>query len=362
MRNFFLINLIRPIYHYFRRKYNTYLHIQKAKDLKYIKYKNEPQRIFYLGVTEHSNLGDNAQFYCIRRWIKDNFPKIPCYEFESTTVCDPKANFVSILKEIIKPDDLIIFQSGYTTQDLGGNHDLMHRMICEAIPEIKILMMPQTIFFKEKENRLRTSRAYNKARNMLFLARDEVSFSMANEMFPDIKVMLFPDIVTSLIGTLNFNNKRRGVCLCTRNDTEKYYSYEEIDNFRKRLDENGEYVFQKDTSASQKQKQIRENQKRIIENEIEVFSNFEITITDRYHGTIFSLCAGTPVIILKTNDHKVVTGADWFKGIYDDYVYVAKNLDDAYNIYKELKKKKFSHKLEPYFQENYYSKLISYIK
>ena len=68
-----------------------------------------------------------------------------------------------------------------------------------------------------------------------------------------------------------------------------------------------------------------------------------VTITDRYHGTIFSLCAGTPVIILKTTDHKVTTGADWFKGVYDDYVYVAKDLDDAYSLCQKVLAKKLSY-------------------
>ena len=76
-----------------------------------------------------------------------------------------------------------------------------------------------------------------------------------------------------------------------------------------------------------------------------------------HHGTIFSLCAGTPVIIIKTTDHKVTTGADWFKGIYDDYVYVAEDLDDAYRLASDILSKRISHKLEPYFKEQYYDKL-----
>ena len=84
-----------------------------------------------------------------------------------------------------------------------------------------------------------------------------------------------------------------------------------------------------------------------------------MTITDRYHGTIFSLCAGTPVIIIKTTDHKVTTGADWFKGVYDDYVFVASNLDDAYIIAKELLRKDCNYTLIPYFKTNYYDKLKS---
>lgn len=94
-----------------------------------------------------------------------------------------------------------------------------------------------------------------------------------------------------------------------------------------------------------------------IEQEIESYSHFQVTITDRYHGTIFSLCAGTPVIIIKTTDHKVTTGADWFKGIYDDYVYVAEDLDDACRLFYIVINKKMTNRLSPYFKVNYYDKL-----
>lgn len=96
---------------------------------------------------------------------------------------------------------------------------------------------------------------------------------------------------------------------------------------------------------------------KYIENAIEKFSRYNVIITDRYHGTIFSLAAGTPVIIIKSNDHKVVTGADWFKGIYDDYVFVAKDLNEAKDLCIKLLNTQLSHKMKPYFSEHYYEKL-----
>ena len=38
---------------------------------------SDPQvsRVFYLGITEHSNLGDMAQHYCIKNWIEENYQK-----------------------------------------------------------------------------------------------------------------------------------------------------------------------------------------------------------------------------------------------------------------------------------------------
>ncbi|MDY5806808.1 MAG: polysaccharide pyruvyl transferase family protein, partial [Lachnospira sp.] len=212
-------------------------------------------------------------------------------------------------------------------------------------------------YFRKEENKLHTAVILNTAHKMLFLARDYVSFEMAKQMMPDIKVMAYPDIVTTLIGTLNFNNERNGICLCTRNDGEKLYTKEEIDELEEKFLVDGVRVQQKDTQSNATITQIRSNLKKYIESEIESYSHFKVTITDRYHGTIFSLCAGTPVIIIKTTDHKVTTGADWFKGVYDEYVYVANDLVDAYQKAKDMMLNDWDNKLLPYFKTEYYDKL-----
>lgn len=350
--------LYSPILAYFRNKiktkkiYNTIDEIiNKLQNLD-----EKTQRIFYLGITAHSNLGDMAQHYCICNWIQQNYPNAHLIKIESDIVVYPNYDFLSVLKKYYRNDDVIIFQSGYTTQDLGGNHELMHRLVINAIPYAHILMMPQTIFFRHEENRLRTSKCYNQASNMLFLARDMISYDQAKKMFPNITVKPFPDIVTSLIGTLNFNNTRSGVCICVRDDGEKFYTENEIKNLCKEISKYTNITIT-DTTINVNYLEIRENLQKYIKEAIEKFSKYNVVITDRYHGTIFSLAAGTPVIIIKSNDHKVVTGVDWFKGIYDDYVYVAKDLVDAQNICKKIMNKQLSHDIKPFFKEQYYDNL-----
>lgn len=343
----------------------------KYKDYRRLKYRrseverlnriqqSDQHRVFYLGITEQPNLGDMGQHYCIKKWIKENYPNSELIMFESSVITDSRTTypFVTGLKNIIKGDDIIVFQSGYCTQDLGGDHTLMHKIICEHFHEAKILMMPQTIYFNNENNRQECSDNHNKAKNMLFLARDYNSYEQAKQMFPDIRTALYPDIVTTLIGTLSFDNVREGICLCTRNDGEKLYSYDDIATFQQRLTQAGFTIVNKDTQGKVSYKIIRANLQRYIEEEIESYSRFKVTITDRYHGTIFSLCAGTPVIILKTTDHKVTTGADWFKGVYDNYVYVAQDLDDAYALARQLMAKNIEHSLRPYFKTKYYDRL-----
>ena len=354
--------ILRPIK---RNIIEKKVRIEARKIIKEIKQNKARKRIFYLGVTENNNIGDNAQFYCINQWIKKHYPTYKVFRVNASIITESKGVWLKFfINNYNLKDDFIIFQSGYNTQDHGynlgywslGNHELMHRLIADNLPEAKILMMPQTIFFQNEKYKRRTSESYNKCKNMLFLARDEFSYQTALDMFPNIKVELYPDIVTTLIGKFNFNHKREGIFLCTRNDNEKFYKASEIENLYNRLSKY--YLVDKgDTQSNVSGKDTRKRLQYYITSVIEQLSKYKVVITDRYHGTILSLCANTPVIIIKSNDHKVISGANWFKGIYDDYVYIANDLDDAYNQATIICNQSKNELLSPYFEEKFYDKL-----
>ena len=313
-------------------------------------------KIFYIGIPVHKNLGDLAQGVCIRKWIKKHYPDRNVVEIETNALVNTHFSLLKKLKKIYHNGDIIIFQSGYTTTDLGGFADDMHCAVMKILPNAKMLMMPQTIFFKSEDRKKRTSDIYDHTENLLFLARDHKSFKMAKEMFPNILILKYPDIVTTMIGGKAYNSERKGILFCCRDDSEKYYSKEEINQLMNKCSAFAN-IEQTDTTKKSNRKELVTHSENYILNEIERYSHFQLLITDRYHGTIFSLVAGTPVIIIKTTDHKVTTGAEWFKGVYDDYVYLADSLDEAEVLARELLNKKLSNKLEPYFEREYYDKL-----
>lgn len=330
----------------------------KIKNFKNIK----TPKIFYLGIPAHNNLGDLAQGVCIRKWLKNNFPDREVLEIETNALVNTHFPLLKELKDLYNQDDLIVFQSGYTTTDLGGFADEMHRAVMEVLPNAKMLMLPQTIFFRNEENKKRTARIYNSmGKKMLYLARDEISYKMAKEMFPDVKIDIFPDIVTTLIGKKHYSYERSGIMMCCRDDGEKFYSDDELSILAEKCKILGK-VDRTDTTKSKNKKRVISEAEKYIEKEIEKYAKYKLLITDRYHGTILSLVAGTPVIIIKTTDHKVTTGALWFKGIYDEYVYLADNLEEAYEIAKKIYNKNFNYKLESYFEEKYYNQLLNLVK
>lgn len=360
--NKILSSTIKPVYRFFRyaKNYPQEKKCGKALLQRLDNYNNIKHTVWYFGVPSHMNLGDQAQRCCITRWIKENYPDSDIFEITSREFNRTHKKVVDRLKTKIKPDDLIVMQSGYTMTGIHPD-ETSHRIISETFADNKVLFFPQTILFYNERLKNKTVRAIEKNKNVILLTRDNTSFETAKALYKNITVDCYPDIVTSQIGKYDFNNKRDGILFCMRNDAEQFYDRKDVLNLinkfksKKKVDLTDTTVNWKDfgTDCDSIWPQIF--------SVIESYSKYELIITDRYHGTIFSLIAGTPVIVLKTNDHKVSTGVDWFKGVFDDYVVLANDLNDAEIKAEAMLGKQFDYKLSDYFDKKYYKKLKSLI-
>ena len=349
---------IRGLMGRIHRLFHGYEHTRKV--LKKAASSNK-RKLYYFGVPMHPNLGDLAQCMCIRFFLEENYPEYEVIEIDSKVFMNSKFKLRKQLEQFIKPQNLIFFQSGYCTQDLGGIEDLMHQVVMQDYPDNRLVMMPQTVFFKTEERKSQASRIYNAHKYLLFLARDKVSFETAKQMFPSIPVELYPDIVTTLIGNVNTSGKRNGILMCMRNDVEKFYSDEEVQLLQKKLG-SLDKVKIIDTTINGRINAESPELNETIMDYINRLSSARLVVTDRYHGTILSLAANTPVIVVKTTDHKVSTGVDWFKGIYDDAVFYADSLDKAEELAKTILNGNHEIHNKPYFKEMYYDKLKRLIK
>ena len=350
---------IRPVYFFYidiLTGLRIRMDIRKLKRLPKLQ-----KRIYLLGIPTAANMGDMTQYLLILEWLRKNYPDYDVVDFPSRSILYKNCRFLDILEKKLKPEDYIFFQSGYDTHDLGGEEDIMHKAVIPRFPRQKMIMMPQTVFFQSKERERQSSEAYSKNRGMLFLARDQVSYQKAQEMFPDLNVVLYPDIVTTLIGKYHFKSERKGVLFCHRADGEKFYSKEELEALKTRL-RRKTAVDSADTTISAPNMFVRRDVRKYLHKMLLQFSRYQVIITDRYHGTIFSLIAGTPVIVIKTTDHKVTTGLDWFAGIYDEYIYLAENLKDAETKACQWLEQMPQGKIRPYFEKKYYAHLKEFIE
>lgn len=316
------------------------------------------KRIWYFCVPTHSNLGDQAQACCIEKYFRKFFSDHIVFKLSNNAFDFYEEKILMILKEKIKETDLIFFQSGYTFTGIHP-YENMHRKIVENFPYNKIVFLPQTVKFKNQKILENVQNFYGKYDNIYFFARDKISYDIYKSIFPEHRnVHCFPDIVTTEIGNYDFNNnERNGILLCVRNDVEKLYSFQEISLFKEKLQKIAK-VSLSDTNSETKENSLKEYWKK-IEETIDDYAQYQVIITDRYHGTIFALIANTPVIILKTTDHKVV---DWFEGVYEDYVYVVNDLEEASQVAQQIVTGFEYRKLPSYFKEKYYDRLKDIIE
>ena len=318
-------------------------------------------RIWYFGVPIHQNLGDQAQKFVIEKWLENNYPmaeivKIPSQAFNAGT-----RRVIRIIKDYIQPNDLIVMQSGHT---MDGLHDdeTPHRLASTCFPDNRIIFFPTSIRFNSKRGKELDRKAIGSHVNTLFLARDAVSAQIARDLYPRLDVRLYPDVVTSLIGKYSFDNQREGVLLCARNDGEKLYSYAAIDKLASALSGLCD-VSRTDTTVKWDGIDLDSHDAWTgIEGVIESYSQKFVIVTDRYHGTIFARIAGTPVVVLKTNDHKVVSGAKWFIDAGDKGIVVADNLEEVPGLVSDFMKRFPDGVSAPAFAADYYDGLKSVIE
>lgn len=354
------MNIIKKIINRLKFIYKTFL-----RHRGYIKLKKElrsnSKRIFLFGAPFHSNMGDQAQTLCSLLWFKKNYPEYKSYAFDTKYITSSDYKLLKLIKKYIKPEDKIFLHSGYHVTDLYMLEENMNRKVIELFENNPITVLPQTILFNSEKEKNKTIEIYNKHKNLTVLCRDDLSYETARQMFTNCKLLKYPDIVTTLIGTKKFNNDRKGILLCMRNDKEAFYSKENIDKLREKLEKIDKTDIT-DTTIDLKADYISDNREKVINDILNSYSNYKVIITDRYHGTIFSLISNTPVIVLSSTDHKLSSGVKWFPESFKDYVKYMENIEDVPDYVEEIFKRSYNYKLSNYFNEQYYDKLKSILE
>lgn len=352
---YFLYKLYIPIKKIKNKKRYDLHFSNSTKSLKKCMKKN---KIIYVGPPFHNNLGDQAQYYCIKQFLNKYYSNFEIIELMDEIVFMNYKNIVGELKKYVTETDMFVFQSGYRTTDVanfGGEY--AHQTILKNFKN-KVIVFPQTVNFENKFEARKSMKAYKKNNNYIFLARDAISYNSAKKLYDEKRVLLYPDIVTTLIGNFHqFNKDKNGILLCLRNDDEKLYSNEMYDNLIKQLKNITNTIEVTDTNSKcnfEFNKEIVESE---IKSKIDYFSKFKLVITDRYHGTIFSLVSNTKVIVLNSTDHKLSSGVTWFKGRYDEYVTYCEKFNDIYKLAETIYNSNTDEIKKSCFQTEFYDKL-----
>lgn len=310
--------------------------------------------VFVFGVPSHSNLGDQAQTYCITDWVHRFLPN---YQVHHITLGQAFVKMLTI-RRFYKKNDILLCHSGYHFTDLYHEIDA-YLAVAKLFPDAKLRIMPQTVNFINPENGQKVAEVLRQHGNCILLCRDRISYESAKKLFPECKLRLYPDVVTSLIGRIPpFNHSRKGILFCMRNDVEAFHRPEAIASLRNELAVWGD-SYMTDTTLPISAEYIAAHRRQVLMKTLDMFSRYRLVITDRYHGTIFSLIAGTPVIVVNSSDHKLSSGVKWFPESFHAHVFFAPSLEEVPSLVSKIMAAGEPKPLPPYFEENFYgSKLL----
>jgi pyruvyl transferase EpsI len=138
---------------------------------------------------------------------------------------------------------------------------------------------------------------------------------------------LSPDLVTYLDDLLpSNNNQRKGALFLLRKDGEKSLEFKTRNQFISSIQKEYNKYDISDTNFLQLSINSITESKEEVSMILKNISKYEIVITDRLHGMIFSVITKTSCIVIKSYNHKISSSYNWFKHL--DYI----KLLNSYNI------------------------------
>jgi len=279
------------------------------------------------------NIGDHAQALAVHRWLRNHYQGIPVLEMDK----DRARYFLPALRWLIRPVDLILLHSGGNLGDRGMWSESIRRLLIGTFHGNRIVSLPQTIYFSDtprgKREYENTCRIYNRHPALTVIGRDPRSGDIARKMFPQAQAFSMPDFVLSLppYQPAPHNDPPR-ILLCLRGDDESVITPDMRAAFLDTLP----YEYETFDTTLAEPIGIADRE-RILSRTLDYFYSFDIVITDRYHGVIFSVLCRKPCLVLRTVDHKLTSALAWFEDVpfvmyADDFRRIPELVDAALKV------------------------------
>ncbi len=295
------------------------------------------QKIVYLQAPSPKlrNVGDQAQAIAIRAWFAKHFPSWPVLEINDLLPIYK----IRQLRDYVGPHDLVFLHSGGNLGDRYLGSEIQRREIIINLPQNRIVILPQTIFFSNndfgREQASLSSRVYSNHKNLALLARDSESERISHEIFKTLQIHKIPDFVLSTPPRRQVERTGMSkVLVCIRKDMLRKLSSHESQEFLMKLSHAIPCEWElHDTNID---RDILPDKRHLeFAKMLDLFDSFDAVITNRFHGTIFSVLTRKPCVILETlpfgnwedKSMKVKGSSQWFNDL--PFVELAHGIEDV---------------------------------
>lgn len=299
--------------------------------------KNKEKRKIYLFLTpQYLNYGDHAIAAAEKKYFCEKFPEFIIEEINySFYQFWPRR-----AERRVKKDDIVVITGGGYAGDLWMENQKILEQCLKAFPNNKVILAPQTVFFKENEEtesfRI-MQHLIAEHKELYIIAREENTFALLKNrlgMVPGKTLFLLSDFVLTL-SLKESEEKREGIGLCFRDDEEKVVGPELEAGIRKHLEGNNENVYSILMAKEHVEIPVWLRD-YFLKKKFQEFRTREVIITDRLHGMVFSAVTGTPCVALDNVSRKI-------SGVYQNmkslsYIKVIDDSSQIIALTEQLKK------------------------
>lgn len=311
----------------------------QIKYLEFLKYtssckKNKQFKYIIFNTPTHGNIGDHAIIIAEQKLFQNL--KLKIYEVP-TLISD---FLLTKIKTKINNDDVICITGGGFIGSIWLQEENLVNEVLTNFKNNKIIIFPQTIYFDETEKgkiefeKFKTN--VNNCKNLTICLRENTSLNYVKDNIASKNVIFVPDVVLYLKNHYKFKEEKKGVLMCLRKDVEKSLSEDKQKKIEKFL--KTKYLKIDYTDTVLNKNILPKNRESYLIKTLKEFSRYELVVTDRLHGMIFSILTNTPCIVLGNFNYKV-------KGVYEcikekENVIFLEDVDNLEKYHEQIIKEK----------------------
>ncbi|MFD0958219.1 polysaccharide pyruvyl transferase family protein [Paenibacillus chungangensis] len=118
-------------------------------------------------------------------------------------------------------DHIIVLQGGGNFGDLYPVHQKLRERVVASYPHNRIVILPQTIFYRDESEFQQTARIFNRHPDVHLFVRDPLSYQAAKERFRQCAIYLSPDMAHQLWPIVPASKPGKRLLRFLRTDMEK---------------------------------------------------------------------------------------------------------------------------------------------
>ncbi|MCE6237791.1 polysaccharide pyruvyl transferase family protein [Acinetobacter pittii] len=268
----------------------------------------------YWDLPYHINIGDTLIWQGTLDFLSDKPYEMLNY-----------GNSVTASLDTLSVDTVILLHGGGNFGDIYGSSQKFRKDVVEKYPNNKIIILPQTIYFKDKNIEREDFQCFAQHKNLYLCVRDQSSYNLACQYLEQEKVLFLPDMAFCIKDERLVKSKSTGKkLLMSRIDVEavpvdrKYRNQVSLQsdwptfektpiycNYLKFL-----FVINRKLSKGQRNKQypflikyinnfaMNTVRTQLIDTGIRFINDFDVVYTTRLHGCILSLLLDKKIILL----------------------------------------------------------------